>query len=513
MSSVQEDLQRLAPTLKSAWSGEVAAARDDAGLARLLASLDAVASLVAVAPTAPAESAAATAGTVARATMKMRSTGHPVVGVRMPRRNTQRPSATKRNAWLAIASLGSATATAVLAWHALGPSSEEHSTSGTRLGTAPTAGESFYTIDSPAIEGVASDGPAATPLTPSSDIQGEAGRNRSPRPMQVKSGTVLRFKDGSQITAPNGATLSVEAPQAHGAEVRLIAGQVEVNVVHHVDTHWAVAGGPFRVEVTGTRFDFSWDALTGCADLRMHEGSVNFQGPNTLERRVVAGENIVECAQDAASPGEDSPDAGVTDEPAEPKASSESRAPANANSNLEEQRKHPSAASQPSSGPPAASPPSSGQSVEELQRRRVDIIKKAEELGVDVALDAYTEAELEELAHAARYAGESSLANRCYLRLRSRFPDTEVAAGSAFFLARLAEDRGSPRSAANWYQRYLAESKAGNLRSEALGRLMLSYRQLGEQDRSAVYAKTLLEEFPNGSYAAAAREVLATPSP
>src|SRR5688572_22427196 len=69
----------------------------------------------------------------------------------------------------------------------------------------------------------------------------------------------LSFSDGSSVELAPGSRASVGELSRHGAELTLAAGNASVHVVHREQTRWLVNAGPFRVRVTGTRFEVGWD--------------------------------------------------------------------------------------------------------------------------------------------------------------------------------------------------------------------------------------------------------------
>ena len=115
--------------------------------------------------------------------------------------------------------------------------------------------------------------------------------------------------------------------------------------------------------------------------------------------------------------------------------------------------------------------------------------------------------ELGALADAARYTRRGALARRVLRAERGRFPDSAEGREAAYFLGNLAEDEGSPRTAATWFERYRRENPAGTFSSQALGRTMVIHAR----ERSAAAgadAQEYLRRYPTGSYAEAARRII-----
>jgi TolA-binding protein len=142
------------------------------------------------------------------------------------------------------------------------------------------------------------------------------------------------------------------------------------------------------------------------------------------------------------------------------------------------------------------------------------VIDEAQRRGLEQTLAGASIEDLSALADAARYASSTGIARRALLAERQRFPRSSAAHEAAFFLGRLAEERGD--GALEWYDRYLAESPKGPYASQALGRrMMIFYRQRGK-GTTLPLAQGYLERFPNGPYASAARKIVgqaATKSP
>ena len=92
--------------------------------------------------------------------------------------------------------------------------------------------------------------------------------------------TRLRFTDGTAITLEAGARLRVPTRTAAGADLVLERGRAAFAVVHRPYAAWRVTAGPFLVEVTGTRFNVSWDARDGLR-LELETGGVVVRGAGT----------------------------------------------------------------------------------------------------------------------------------------------------------------------------------------------------------------------------------------
>jgi ferric-dicitrate binding protein FerR (iron transport regulator) len=351
----------------------------------------------------------------------------------------------------------------------------------------------------------------------------EAGYVRA----DAQDGARLDFSDGTRISLAPGAKLSVAAPGAHGARLRVQDGRAHFEVVHRPHAAWTVEAGPYAIEVTGTVFDVRWSGAEEIAEVRLRTGSVRVTGPLLTERatlrpgqsliaRLAAHEVRIEdeaahakaAAPNAPAPIPPAPRAADLAPP--PRSAVSGSAPSAANERAANQR--PAAASAParkrvsrrlaSASPPAAprdpwTP--AGWTARVAGGDTKAVLAEAEAHGLDA------------LADAARYDGRTELAGRVLLVQRARFPGTPAAANAAFFLGRLADDRGKPADALDWYRRYLAEEPRGPYAAEALGRAMLGVARVSGRASAREMAEEYLARFPNGTYLLHARQILASP--
>jgi hypothetical protein len=135
------------------------------------------------------------------------------------------------------------------------------------------------------------------------------------------------------------------------------------------------------------------------------------------------------------------------------------------------------------------------------------VLDEAELRGLDAVLQHAAADDVVALADAARYRGRQPLAKRALEVLRIRFGSSPAAHAAAFLLGRMAE-AGDPGGAIGWYDRYLAESPAGNYSAEALGRKMQLLHRAGGRGQARAVAQQYLRRFPQGPYVALAREIL-----
>ena len=95
----------------------------------------------------------------------------------------------------------------------------------------------------------------------------------------ARRGGAVVFADGSRLSIEKDAHFRLDMlPFGRGAEIGIEEGEAEVAVVHRAVTRWAVLAGPFRVDVTGTRFGVRWSGHRGRLQVTMLEGEVLVTG-------------------------------------------------------------------------------------------------------------------------------------------------------------------------------------------------------------------------------------------
>ncbi len=351
----------------------------------------------------------------------------------------------------------------------------------------------------------------------------------------------LTFSDGTRIQLAPGAKVSVGAPGAHGARVRVQDGRAHFEVVHRPHAAWTVEAGPYTVEVTGTVFDVRWSGAEEVAEVRLRVGSVRVTGPlltehatlrpgQSLIARLAARELRIEDERPAApalpetraaapSPAERAEAPAPADQAAAPPAQ---QAAASATPPIAAPARRPEAKPKRHPrrvalvGPPAPARAPAPWTPRDWSARVAsgqasDVLAEAEERGIDAVLAEVDAPALVALADAARYNGRRDLAARVLLAERQRFPDTPGAGSAAFFLGRLADDQGKSTDALDWYRRYLSEQPRGPYASEALGRAMLGVARVSGRASARALAQEYLERFPNGTYLLHARQILSAP--
>lgn len=312
----------------------------------------------------------------------------------------------------------------------------------------------------------------------------------------------LRFSDASSVVATAGSRLRIEDTTSRGARVLLERGQASVRVVHTGSTAWTFAAGPFEVRVTGTRFDLSWDPAHETCEIALREGSVEVRGPGGSGPVVLRGGQRfrgdaqrrtmqvldLEAAAPSALP---EPSSAV---PAAPVAGPDASASAAVAVTAPEAAVH-----------LAPRPASWSQDI--VRGKFKEIVRDAEARGVAGCLLTCSAADLRALSDAARYTGDSALAERTLMSLRQRFPGAP-ASEAAFLLGRLHEKRGGLGAALGWYDSYLREAPSGPFAAEALAGKLRAVKATQGRQAAAPIARDYLARFPKGVHVNAAREIL-----
>jgi len=345
-------------------------------------------------------------------------------------------------------------------------------------------------------------------------VSGEDGLDVLPATGRVLSSRTgraqLLFTDGSQIGLHRAARLTVASLTARGSDIRLLDGQVDVEVRHQPDTAWTFQAGPYTVRVKGTAFELGWDAAQKHLTLRMRTGVVALARPGSGPALVVTGGESVlldELGNSLAPPaGAQLPPPTARSGGSMPAAGGDAGGPLHLDRNgkaSDRRRVRPSAVHAEWGALLARG--AFEEIVDQANRTRASL---------DACLGSDTEQNLAALADAARYTHRSELARRALQALRARFPSTNRARDAAFFLARLSESSGGgAREAVGWYERYLEEAPGGSYAEEALGREMILFgRTTDLHARARAVAGRYLRDYPHGLYTNEATSLLGNPA-
>jgi len=326
------------------------------------------------------------------------------------------------------------------------------------------------------------------------EVAGRTGQTGTSLTAQAGAPLPLRFSDGSVLVFQPGAQARVASLSDNGAELLLDSGRLVADVRHTGEARWSVAAGPFRVRVTGTRFEATWSPPDGALTVAMFEGSVVVEGP-TLGRGLTLR-------------GGESLEVGVASPPVVTRTRPQTVVPA-------PQASAPRARPEPM--PPATAEPNitagfhAQASWSELasNRRYADAMVAAEREGFSRLCRQLDASSLLALGDAARYASSPGRARQAFEALVRRFPRDQRSHDALFALGRLESEAGAPAAAAKWFERYLATARNPPLAEEAAGRLVEIYDQEGDAEAAARAARGYLERHPDGPRAARARKVLA----
>jgi TolA-binding protein len=328
------------------------------------------------------------------------------------------------------------------------------------------------------------------------EVAGRAGQAGASLTAQAGTPLPLRFSDGSVLVFQPEAQARVARLSDNGAELLLDSGRLVADVRHTGRARWSVTAGPFRVRVTGTRFEAAWSPSSGELAVEMFEGQVVVEGPSlggglTLQE----GESLEVGVSSPAVVTRTRP---VAPTPAVPRP--EANSPAT-----------PQPAVEPTAEPigtPAARTQASWSELAS-NRRYADALAAAEREGFSRLCRQLDARNLLALGDAARYASSPGRARQAFEALVRRFPHDQRSHDALFALGRLESETGAPAAAAKWFERYLATERNPPLAEEAAGRLVEIYDQEGDAEAAARAAERYLERRPDGPRAGLARKVLA----
>ena len=310
------------------------------------------------------------------------------------------------------------------------------------------------------------------------------------------------FSDESSLGIEPSAKIKVLGTDAHGAQVAVTDGAIDVMVNPRRHSSWRFEAGPFSILVKGTAFRLGFDAAKGRLDLHMKTGVVEVRGPHRVS--TLRGGDSLELLANPVSEASNIAPVQVTAPlpPATPPQSTQARPTA------------PKPVAHDSPGRLVMHDGASRSASWSDLIAKGDfpgVVQDAEKCGLDVTLARGSALDLITLADAARYTRKYETARQALLALRARFAGSERAKDAAFFLGRLSEvGPASSDAALTWYDTYLAEADRGPYASEALGRkLTLLVRE--DPERAHKVAHSYLQRFPQGNQAELARSVVQAP--
>jgi ferric-dicitrate binding protein FerR (iron transport regulator) len=350
----------------------------------------------------------------------------------------------------------------------------------------------------------------SAPAALSFEVDPKLAQGEYLQPPAVGPHADVRFSDGSQLRLDAGGRARVASTTADGARLVLERGHAELHVVHRPNTRWSFDAGPYTVRVTGTRFTVDWSSEQETLQVVVSEGSVMVQSSGRQEGiAVTAGQRLVATAKDARF--ELGPSSVGARHALDPSTALRARA-----------------GSVPQRNDLAIDPP---QTVNEVDTQRAvlapnddtwtqrvaagdfsSVIGAAQSRGIDTVLTQAVLPDLVALADAARYTGNTSLAQRALQAQRNRFAGSSSSRAAAFLMGRIAEDREhDAQSALSWYNTYLSEAPQGAFAAEALGRRLVLLERSAGAAAARDSARSYLRRFPDGPYARVAQQILSAP--
>ena len=324
------------------------------------------------------------------------------------------------------------------------------------------------------------------------------------RTITATSSTRVLFSDESRLGIEPSSKIKMLGTDAHGAQVAVADGSIDVFVKPRKDSSWRFEAGPFSILVKGTAFRLGFDAAKGRLDLHMKTGVVEVRDPYKDRVSTLRGGDSLELL--ANPPREASSIAPLQETPPLPPATPLQTLPA-----------RPTALKPLVHDGPGRLAMHDGASHSASWSDLIakgdfpGVVQDAERCGLDITLARGSALDLITLADAARYTKKYETARQALLALRARFAGSERAKDAAFFLGRLSEvGTASSDAALTWYDTYLAEADRGPYASEALGR-KLTLLVGKDPERAHKVARSYLQRFPQGNQAELARSVVQAP--
>ena len=311
----------------------------------------------------------------------------------------------------------------------------------------------------------------------------------------------LRFDDASELVLAPESDATIASTTSRGARVVLTRGRLRARITHREDTEWKLDAGPFQIRVVGTSFETEWSPDAAYFELTVSEGAVEVEGP-TLDARIVrAGSAVRVWVREERARTDEAPSV-----PRESETETETESETESvleQATIEEELAEAAPPTRPRHAEDLRSAPDDAVTLARAGRF-AEAIAAVEAAGLDRVLRTSTPTERLELADAARYARDTSLAKRFY----EAGPRTgDAGARAAFGLARVALDLDADRAEAiRWLRTSLRRSSRGALAREARGRLMELLHASGDPSAREV-ANEYLTLHPDGPQAETARRI------
>lgn len=319
----------------------------------------------------------------------------------------------------------------------------------------------------------------------------------------------ISLEDGTQVVFLQNSTGRISQNVTHRGEVSLENGRVTLAVPHRQDTNWKVFAGPYKVAVTGTKFEVRWNPQSSDLTVNVFEGSVVVTGP-LLE----TGHSVTSNRSLSANLQQSSVQMTPVDPSLENQQHTDTGTGSKQRSAVRSGRKSGTHGVY-SRLSNAAQKNRKTESVDPLewvtyaQNGQYDKVSEIiQSTGLNQMLkDAPPSAWLI-LGNAARQSRDFNTARTVYSNLRDRYPNSGHATTAALYLGRMAFDQQHQYAvAAKWFKIYLSEQKGGTLHREVLGRLMETQYKANMHSDAKHTATKYLEQYPEGPQAGRAREL------
>ena len=310
----------------------------------------------------------------------------------------------------------------------------------------------------------------------------------------------LEVHEGGDLELSPGARGRVASVTERDVNLVLEGGELAAAVLPEQPTEWTVEAGPMSVEADRAVFRMEWDPDRYYFRLVVEQGQVRIRGGELGAEGVElsAGKQVeadregfrVDSGEVALAP-RGAEDAGTVEEAAE------------------------DAVVEDTDGGPERRRPSRARASAEAWLELADggdyraALREAEALGFSKLTRKLGPSDLKKLADTARLARDSGRAREALEALRTRFPGKREGKLASFLLGRVAVDLDRDyATAAEWFERYVAEHPQGRFAAEARGRVIDALKRSGDRAGARVAAKQYLELHPEGSYAKLAKSVL-----
>ncbi|MBN2344518.1 MAG: FecR domain-containing protein [Deltaproteobacteria bacterium] len=322
----------------------------------------------------------------------------------------------------------------------------------------------------------------------------------------------IHFSDGSAISVSPKTETRIAAADSEQVIVDLNRGALKLKVTPKRNNKWTVRAGPYQVKVVGTRFSVQWQADEAVFSVQVTRGKVSVYGPGIDANGifVAAGSQLkAEGQTNVVSVGAVPPQNAVSSEG--------SVCPTGSNTSSLQQKTPTKDGS--TSVTDSAETTKSNRTSQPLSRTWQQLAKAkqyrqalrvAQELGVSKLAATLSADNLWLLATTARYSSSDADAIDLFVTYRKRFSTTAKSRTAAYLIAeQFFNAQGDAVRAKQWFATYLKESPNGALHEEALGHLMKTSVQLGQNTDARNYAASYLQQYPDGNFSKQAYSILA----